>query len=516
MSENRWQNPLSMANHPEELQRKGTRNFVRGQNVAHPGYLIRLVEVKVLATYRARTHPATEAPWSGSGENGNLGLTHEASLQSDSESDGLFQRVDNLIWCTALACGQMATHNLPRVVRDLVLDYWHGPMAGFTNYDEIDITRWKHKALINEFKENIRLILDSKKDSSRFWLEHILDSSHDCCRFLMARDFNVVKAVKLLMEAIEKREELKLDEAIFRTMPRYPRLKECLPSYHQGFDDGGRMVFIRSLRLMDAKKTVELFSRDDLFKTEALYNEFAQRVFVPTYCRIRGQVEWRSHAIIDMEGVGVGTLLDRKFRSIYTANANIIQTCYPENMGVCSIIRAPLMFSTLWYVIKGITSKRTQNKISVDSSNDPARTLHPRFQQSTSLPQQYGGQAINTGPQYLNSELESIFHSYVTGKRDIREIIPNNSEYSFIPIYKTNSVASDGILCTRGTSRASSLRQEMPPLSFVSTSTNSTGLRARSSKISRITSEPVGFTQPRQRQTPKEQTRKKVAWFAEQ
>jgi len=469
--------------------------------VSSPLYLIRLVEVKIhVASGRERRQKSGGVPRKlsrrvNSGDTSGVGSSGRAmsfKLESDvEESDGFFHPVENPLWCTALACGQMATHKLPRIARDLVLDYWHGPMAGFMSYDEVDITRGKTRSLLREFKENLKMILDGNKGPSRFWLKHVIDSPHDCCRYLMARDFNVMKAVKLVMEALEKREEFKLDGSVFSPMPRYPQLKESLPVYHQGYDDNGRLLFIRSLGLMDAKKTLELFPRDDLTKIEALYNEIAQRVFMPTVSRLRGQIEWRSHAIVDMEGVGISTLLDRKFRSIFTLSANVIQTCYPENMGVCTIIRAPMMFSMLWSVIKGVATKRTQNKISVDSGSDPSKVLTPRFQRSTCLPRQYGGQAVNDGPQFLNSEMEKFFHTYVTGTRDIREILPDNSEYSFIPIYKKSGGLGPRDGYTTGTSFASSLRS--PPLSMASTSMNTTGLRNRHSQIGRITSEPVGM-----------------------
>jgi len=80
---------------------------------------------------------------------------------------------------------------------------------------------------------------------------------------------------------------------------------------------------------------------------------------------------------------------------------------------------------------------RFQAKIEVDSSSDPSNVLLPFFTKTKCLPTQYGGTDTNKGPHYIDSEVEMLVHTYFSGQRDIRELIPDNSEYSFIPLLST-------------------------------------------------------------------------------
>eukprot|EP00466_Bigelowiella_natans_P009078 jgi/Bigna1/73048/fgenesh1_pg.22_\ len=356
-------------------------------------------------------------------------------------------------------------------MRSLVLDYWFGALQPFTHYDaDLNVTVGKERELLLEFKKKVRSALhdvetkrkekkgdhDAHKDGERKsqpkndfkeeqkkddqhmpWLRHLNGSLHECCRFMMARGFNLQKATKLLHQAIELREKHNLDSVIFTTMERYPRFKELFPLYHQGYDDKGWLTMIRPLGLVQTAKTLQNFTLEDIMKLEIMFNEIMQRILSPAASRVFGKIEWRAHPLIDMKDVGVYTLLDHKLKQIFTASSAVVQVCYPENLGIASVVRAPRMFSMLWAVLKKVLTKRTQAKIEVDSSSDPSNVLLPFFTKTKCLPTQYGGTDTNKGPHYIDSEVEMLVHTYFSGQRDIRELIPDNSEYSFIPLLST-------------------------------------------------------------------------------
>jgi len=386
------------------------------------------------------------------------------NLLDAKEADGMFPVQKKAVWCTALASAQMSIHGFPKVVRSLVLDYWHGELPTFNSYDDMSLADETHKRAIEEFQTELHQILRDMKEERKaleiagdtlmerntaegkkeqrdeeglgtslhddqiVWLNHVLEHLDQTCRFLVARDWNVGKAVTLIKQAIRLRNEHSLNNILYKPKPKYGLYKEVFPQYHQGYDDNGRLLHIRRIGELRVKDLLGNFTTEELRDIEISFNELAQRILSPSIKRVTGEIEWRSHAVADFKGAGIYNLLDSKFRKVFTISSSIVQTCYPENLGVCSVICAPYMFSGLWGVVKGLLTKRTQEKVKVDSRSDPSRVLLPRFNYTYDmLPEQYGGAAVNEGPHYINSELEEMVHAYMTGARDICEILPDTS-----------------------------------------------------------------------------------------
>mmetsp|Transcript_14356 Transcript_14356/g.21809 ORF Transcript_14356/g.21809 Transcript_14356/m.21809 type:complete len:523 (-) Transcript_14356:260-1828(-) len=341
-----------------------------------------------------------------------------------------FPKQEKPVWCSALAAAQLYKHGLPRKARSLVFDYWFGEVEEFTTYDNWNINEGKEATKLRDFKKQLTALSNVLKGGGKLWITHLLKSRQEQCRFLVARDWNLQKAFALVQKALELRKTHSLD-TILKTGKNYQHFKEQIPMYHQGWDDHGRLVAIRLLGKLKPKG----LNVDEVRDVELSLNELAQRIFTPAISRIMQRTQWRSHAIVDMEGAGVSDFLDREFRKVFTISASVVQVCYPENLGVCSVVRAPRTFSFIWGLVKTVLTKRTQGKIVVDSSSNPGRALLPKFQETDCLPIKYGGNAENPGPEYKNSELEQIAIAYLSGKRDIRELIPDNSEYSFIPVH---------------------------------------------------------------------------------
>jgi len=49
--------------------------------------------------------------------------------------------------------------------------------------------------------------------------------------------------------------------------------------------------------------------------------------------------------------------------------AKIAQDFYPETMGACFVVNAPMLFSFLWAIIKGFLDERTRAKVRIVGSN---------------------------------------------------------------------------------------------------------------------------------------------------
>jgi len=338
------------------------------------------------------------------------------------------------LWATALAAASMQRLGFQKRIRALVFDYWHGEMREFTHYDSLAVLEGKEGLKLEEFHRQCTKLLEEKRGDSRLWLEHLVTHRHEECRFLMARDWDVQKAYVLVQKCIKLRKEFNLDTMLFKPPPKeeFRKFKTAVPVYHQGWNDRGQLLAVRLVGPIDTKVAMHELGGDKVRLFELAYNEIAQRILAPAISRVIGHREWRSHSIIDMQNAAVSNFLNSDLRKVFSLSTSVVQVCYPENLGEASVIRAPMMFSMIWSFIKGLLTKRTQSKITVDSKSDPGKVLAPKFVNNPCLPRELGGTVVNPGPLYINSELEQIVEAYMTGERDFTEILGDNSDYHLI------------------------------------------------------------------------------------
>jgi hypothetical protein len=68
--------------------------------------------------------------------------------------------------------------------------------------------------------------------------------------------------------------------------------------------------------------------------------------------------------ILDLTG-GSMKILSKKVYALIQLASKIGQDYYPEIMGQCYIVNAPMIFTGVWAIVKGFLDEKTRNKISI-------------------------------------------------------------------------------------------------------------------------------------------------------
>ena len=62
-------------------------------------------------------------------------------------------------------------------------------------------------------------------------------------------------------------------------------------------------------------------------------------------------------------------MASRQSLRLLKMGAKIAQDYYPETMGACYVVNAPMLFSFLWSIVKGFLDERTRSKVRIIGSN---------------------------------------------------------------------------------------------------------------------------------------------------
>lgn len=131
---------------------------------------------------------------------------------------------------------------------------------------------------------------------------------------------------------------------------------------HTSIQDG-RPVYIERLGKLDVKALYNITTQDRMLKH--LVQEYEKMItyrYPACAARIGHPVE-TSCTILDLENVGLGQFY--RVKDYVSAAAKIGQDYYPETMGKFYIINAPMLFSTVWSLIKPWLDVVTVSKIDI-------------------------------------------------------------------------------------------------------------------------------------------------------
>ena len=68
-------------------------------------------------------------------------------------------------------------------------------------------------------------------------------------------------------------------------------------------------------------------------------------------------------------GGGGMSVINSQTKALFKIAAKIASDNYPETMGNCFIVNAPMMFSGIWKIAKGFIDEKTRKKIEVKGGN---------------------------------------------------------------------------------------------------------------------------------------------------
>ncbi|KAF5872778.1 putative sec14 cytosolic factor protein [Botrytis fragariae] len=228
-------------------------------------------------------------------------------------------------------------------------------------------------------------------------------------RFLRARRFVVLDALKQFSDTEEWRKENELDQ-LYETidLEHYEETRRLYPQWTGRRDRRGIPVYVFEVSYLTGKRmsAYEKSAVDTHTKTKqdgktsgkllrlfALYENLTR--FVMPLCTVLTDRDHprtpitQSNNIVDISGVGL-----KQFWNLrgHMQDASTLATAhYPETLDRIFVIGAPSFFPTVWGWIKKWFDPITTSKIFIISHNDVKSTLEA-FIEPRNIPKKYGGE----------------------------------------------------------------------------------------------------------------------------
>lgn len=180
-------------------------------------------------------------------------------------------------------------------------------------------------------------------------------------RFLKAREGNVQKANKMLLDCLSWRVQNQIDNILAKPIePRevYNAVRESQLMGMTGYCKKGRPVFAIGVGLSGYDKA----SADKYVQSHIQINEYRDQVLLPNASKKYGSYIGPCLKILDMTGLKLSALNRIK---ILTMISTVDDLNYPEKTETYYIVNAPYVFSACWKVVKPLLQERTRRKIQV-------------------------------------------------------------------------------------------------------------------------------------------------------
>lgn len=222
----------------------------------------------------------------------------------------------------------------------------------------------------------------------------MLVSDAACLRFLIARKFDVNKALAMIKEAVEIRTRDNLDAIL--DAPNHEVIEKILahyPACWHGFDRRGHPIYIEFMGRVDFAQIVADTSMEDFLKFHALCQEWTRRKVhaLATARQLSMGVHRRvdsAVAIMDLKGLGRKQLKTVSYNFL-TNIAKVDSICYPESLLETWIINTGLLFSVAYAVVRPFLDERTTSKFKI-FRNTPTKEFS-EILGAENLPPWYGG-----------------------------------------------------------------------------------------------------------------------------
>ncbi|XP_027336562.1 SEC14 cytosolic factor-like [Abrus precatorius] len=179
-------------------------------------------------------------------------------------------------------------------------------------------------------------------------------------RFLRARDWNVSKAHKMLIESLKWRVENEIDNILAKPIPAdlYRAVRDSQLIGMSGYSKEGLPVIAVGVGLSTYDKASDKY----YIQSYIQMNEYRDRVILPTATKKHGRYIGTCVKVLDMTGLKFSALNQLR---LLTAIATIDDLNYPEKTDTYYIVNAPYVFSACWKVVKPLLQERTRRKIQV-------------------------------------------------------------------------------------------------------------------------------------------------------
>ncbi|KAH6764462.1 Sec14p-like phosphatidylinositol transfer family protein [Perilla frutescens var. hirtella] len=180
-------------------------------------------------------------------------------------------------------------------------------------------------------------------------------------RFLKAREGNVPKAHKMLVDSLEWRVQNDIDNMLAKPivpMELYRGIRDSQLIGLSGYSNEGLPVIAVGVGL----STFDKASVHYYVQSHIQMNEYRDRVVLPGATNKYGKHISKCIKILDMTGLKLSALNQIKLLTIISS---IDDLNYPEKTQTYYIVNAPYVFSACWKVVKPLLQERTRKKIDV-------------------------------------------------------------------------------------------------------------------------------------------------------
>ncbi|KAL6954514.1 hypothetical protein U1Q18_008727 [Sarracenia purpurea var. burkii] len=180
-------------------------------------------------------------------------------------------------------------------------------------------------------------------------------------RFLKAREGNITKAHKMLVDCLKWRVENDIDNMLAKPIvptDLYRAVRDSQLVGLSGYSKEGLPVFAIGVGL----STFDKASVHYYVQSHIQINEYRDCVILPSATKKYGRHISKCLKVLDMSGLKLSALSQIKLLTIIST---IDDLNYPEKTLTYYIVNAPYIFSACWKVVKPLLHERTRKKIQV-------------------------------------------------------------------------------------------------------------------------------------------------------
>ncbi|KAL5737338.1 hypothetical protein ACOSP7_030099 [Xanthoceras sorbifolium] len=220
-----------------------------------------------------------------------------------------------------------------------------------------------HQEAIKQFQSVMEDVDDSLKET--FENMHQGYITETLVRFLKARDWNVSKAHKMLIDCLHWRVENKIDNILEKPIlptDLYRAVRDSQLVGLSGYSKEGLPVVAIGVGL----STFDKASAHYYVQSHIQMNEYRDCVILPSASKKYGRPISTCLKVLDMTGLKLSALNQIK---LLTVISTIDDLNYPEKTDTYYIVNAPYIFSACWKVVKPLLQERTKRKVQVLQGN---------------------------------------------------------------------------------------------------------------------------------------------------
>ncbi|XP_022973150.1 phosphatidylinositol/phosphatidylcholine transfer protein SFH1-like isoform X2 [Cucurbita maxima] len=184
-------------------------------------------------------------------------------------------------------------------------------------------------------------------------------------RFLKAREWNITKAHKMLVDCLNWRVDNEIDMMLTKPIVPvdvYRAIRDSQLIGLSGYSREGLPVFAIGVGL----STFDKASVNYYVQSHIQINEYRDRIVLPSASKKYGRPITTCVKVLDMTGLKLSALSQIKLLTIIST---IDDLNYPEKTNTYFIVNVPYIFSSCWKVVKPLLQERTRKKIQVLSGS---------------------------------------------------------------------------------------------------------------------------------------------------